>query len=60
MKFLKVALVRPDGSNPKDDGEGLESGLDNELRSLLDFLNDRQCFEEPVPDVTRASPPHRA
>ena len=33
-------MARPDGSDSKDDGEGLEPGLDDESRSLLDFLND--------------------
>ena len=39
VKFLEEAVAEPDGSNPEDDGEGLKSGLDDEPRSLLNFLN---------------------
>ena len=42
VKIFKEAVARPDGSNPEDDGEGLEPGLDDEPGSLLDFLNDQR------------------
>ena len=35
-------MMRPDNSNPEDDGERLKPGLDDEHGSLLDFLNDRR------------------
>jgi len=37
VKFLEETVVRPDGFHPKEDGKGFELGLDDELRSLLDF-----------------------
>jgi len=42
LKFLEKVAARPDVSNHEDDGEGFELGLDDEPRSLLDFLNDRR------------------
>ena len=42
VKFFEEVVVRPDVSEPEDDGEGLEPGLDDEHRSFLNFLNDRR------------------
>jgi len=42
VKFLEEPVVGPDSSDPDDDGEGLEPGLDDEPEFLLDFLNDRR------------------
>ena len=39
VKFLKKAGAKPEGSDPEGGDEGVEIDLDDEPRSLQDFLN---------------------
>ena len=41
-EVLDEVAARPDGSDPEDDGDGFEPDLEDETRSLLDFLNARR------------------